>query len=206
MAESDCIVATGDRIFRRSHILALRSSDPEMIFSSLDVNTADVTVSWWPWNTETEWIVSRKSHNRNVESLEDVTTSRWLGCAAVCVSSSSWPASWKWISTDPILDILSCLMIILSSHYFSIFYSIIYTWCRSWPVWVSHMQASLSQPAVTACSPPGSQSAAITTPWCPVKDLSGVLSTEHSSTSSLISFSKLEFCEFKLFSRFSFSP
>ena len=45
MAESDCIVATGDRIFRRSHILALLSSDPEMIFSSLDVNTADVTVS-----------------------------------------------------------------------------------------------------------------------------------------------------------------
>ena len=34
MAESDCIVATGDRIFRRSQILALLSSDPEIIFSS----------------------------------------------------------------------------------------------------------------------------------------------------------------------------
>ena len=120
MAESDCIVATGDRIFRRSHILALLSSDPEIIFSSLDVNTADVTVSWWPWNTETEWIVSRKSHNRNVESLEDVTTSRWLGCAAVCVSSSSWPASWKCKATNLIYNILSCLMI-LSSHYFVYF-------------------------------------------------------------------------------------
>ena len=34
IAESDCIVATGDRIFRRSQILALLSSDPEIIFSS----------------------------------------------------------------------------------------------------------------------------------------------------------------------------
>ena len=54
IAESDCIVATGDLIFRKSQILALLSSDPEIIFSSCDVNTADVTVSWWPWNTDTE--------------------------------------------------------------------------------------------------------------------------------------------------------
>ena len=93
MAESDCIVATGDLIFRRSQIFALLSSDPEIIFSSWDVKTAEVTVSWWPWNTDTEWMASRKSHKRNVESFEDVTTKRWLGWAAVCVSSSSWPAS-----------------------------------------------------------------------------------------------------------------
>ena len=45
IAESDCIVATGDRIFLRSQILALLSSEPEMIFSSCDVKIADVTVS-----------------------------------------------------------------------------------------------------------------------------------------------------------------
>ena len=45
IAESDCIVATGDRIFRKSQILALLSSEPEMIFSSCDVKIADVTVS-----------------------------------------------------------------------------------------------------------------------------------------------------------------
>ena len=45
IAESDCIVATGDRIFRKSQILALRSSEPEIIFSSCDVKIADVTVS-----------------------------------------------------------------------------------------------------------------------------------------------------------------
>ena len=46
IAESDCIVATGDRMLRRSQILALPSSDPEIIFSSCDVKTAEVTVSW----------------------------------------------------------------------------------------------------------------------------------------------------------------
>ena len=34
-------------------------------------------------------------------------------------------------------------------------------------------------PAVTACSPPGSQSAAMATPLCPFSDLRGVLSTEN---------------------------
>ena len=45
IAESDCIVATGDRIFRKSQIRALRSSDPEIIFSSWGVKMAEVTVS-----------------------------------------------------------------------------------------------------------------------------------------------------------------
>ena len=45
IAESDCIVATGDLIFRKSQILALLSSDPEMIFSSCGVKIAEVTVS-----------------------------------------------------------------------------------------------------------------------------------------------------------------
>ena len=38
---------------------------------------------------------------------------------------------------------------------------------------------------VLTCSPPGSQSAAITTPLCPDSALKGVLSTENSSLSSV---------------------
>ena len=78
------MVATGDLMFLKSQIRTLRSSDPDMIFSSSWwLKTADVTVSWWPWNTDTECIDSRKSHSRKVESFDDVTTSRWVGCAAV---------------------------------------------------------------------------------------------------------------------------
>ena len=49
------------------------------------------TYSVCPWNTDTEWIGSRKSHRRNVVSREDVTTRRWAGWDEVCVSSRSWP-------------------------------------------------------------------------------------------------------------------
>jgi hypothetical protein len=42
-AESDRIVASDDRMFRRSHTLTLRSSEPDTTLSSL-VNTAHVTV------------------------------------------------------------------------------------------------------------------------------------------------------------------
>lgn len=52
------------------------------------------------------------------------------------------------------------------------------SWCKSCPVWVSQTQAKRSHPAVTTWSPPGSQSAAMTTPMCPARDLSGVRSTE----------------------------
>ena len=148
-AESVWMLASGLRILRRSQMRTERSSDPETTWSSL-VKIADVTVSWWPWNTDTEWMLSLKSHSRNVESFEEVTTRRAAGWAAVCVSSSSWPVSW----------------------------------CNSWPVCVSQIHASLSQPAVTAWSPPGSQSAAMTTPTCPARERSGVRRTEQSSSLS----------------------
>ena len=44
-AESDRIVARGDRMLRRSHTLTLRSSEPDTTLSSF-VNTAQVTVLW----------------------------------------------------------------------------------------------------------------------------------------------------------------
>ena len=116
------------------------------------LNTAQVTVSVWPWNTETEWwLASRKSHNLKVESLEAVTTRRAEGWEDVWVNSSSCPVSW---------------------------------W-SSWPVWVSHKLAIRSQPAVTAWSPPGNQSAAMTTPLWPERARKGVRSTENSSLSSV---------------------
>ena len=41
------------------------------------------------WNTETEWIVSRKSHNLNVESILQVATNLWVGWQATWVNSRS---------------------------------------------------------------------------------------------------------------------
>ena len=58
------------------------------------MKTADVTVSWWPWKTDTEWMASRKSHSLKVESLLEVTTRRDVGWADAWVSSSSWPDNW----------------------------------------------------------------------------------------------------------------
>jgi hypothetical protein len=52
------------------------------------------TYSVCPWNTETEWIGSRKSHRRKVVSRDDVTTRRWVGWDEVWVSSWSWPV-WR---------------------------------------------------------------------------------------------------------------
>ena len=76
------------------------------------MNTAEVTVSWCPWKTETECMLSLKSHSLKVQSLELVTTRREVGWVEAWVSSSSWPEScWS-----------------------------------SWPVCVSQMHASLSQP------------------------------------------------------------
>lgn len=43
MAESARIVATGDRMLRRSQTLTVRSSEPDTTLSSL-LNTADVTL------------------------------------------------------------------------------------------------------------------------------------------------------------------
>ena len=45
------------------------------------------------WNTETECIVSRKSHKRKVESMLHVATSLWVGWQATWVSSRSCPAN-----------------------------------------------------------------------------------------------------------------
>lgn len=50
-----------------------------------------IAYSECPWKTDTEWMGSRKSHRRNVVSLDAVTTSLWLGCPEACVSSWSWP-------------------------------------------------------------------------------------------------------------------
>lgn len=93
MAESVRMVAMGDLMFFKSQTLTVRSSLPETTLSPT-VNTADVTVSVWPWKTFTEWMDgSLKSHRRKVVSREEVTTSRWVGCVQQCVSSWSCPTS-----------------------------------------------------------------------------------------------------------------
>jgi len=84
--ESVRMVAKADRMLRNSHTLIVRSSDPDTTLSSR-ANTLDVTVSVCPWKTETAGMASRKSHSRNVVSLEAVTTRRWVGCADTWVSS-----------------------------------------------------------------------------------------------------------------------
>ena len=55
-------------MFRRSQTLTVLSSEPETICSVLE-KAAQVTLSVWPWNTETLWMASLKSHRRKVESL-----------------------------------------------------------------------------------------------------------------------------------------
>ena len=42
------IMATGVRMLRRSQMRAERSSEPDTTWLASWVNTADVTVSWWP--------------------------------------------------------------------------------------------------------------------------------------------------------------
>lgn len=50
-----------------------------------------------PWNTLTEWMEGvRKSHKRNVVSVDEVTISCWVGWVQVCVSSWSWPKDKMW--------------------------------------------------------------------------------------------------------------
>ena len=66
------------------------------------------TYSVCPWNTDTEWIGSRKSHRRNVVSRDEVTTRRWVGWEEVCVSSWSWPV---WSSTIFAVPTVNCLWI-----------------------------------------------------------------------------------------------
>ena len=51
------------------------------------------TVKLHTWNTETECIVSRKSHKRKVESMLHVATNLWVGWQATWVSSRSCPAN-----------------------------------------------------------------------------------------------------------------
>jgi hypothetical protein len=70
---------------------------------NLTYNTNKNTYSVCPWNTDTEWIGSRKSHRRNVVSRDDVTTRRWVGWDEVCVSSWSWPV-WR-IEATPYLQL-----------------------------------------------------------------------------------------------------
>lgn len=90
--ESVRIVVKGARIFRNSQIFTDLSSEPEMTLSSFE-KIVDVTDSEWPWKTLTAGISERKSHSRNVESRDEVTTSRWFWWAQQCVSSESWPVS-----------------------------------------------------------------------------------------------------------------
>ena len=65
-------------MFLRSHTFTVLSSDPEMMCSVRE-KAAQVTLSVWPWNTETLWIVSLKSHSLKVESLLLETTRREVG-------------------------------------------------------------------------------------------------------------------------------
>lgn len=90
--ESVRIVVKGARIFLNSQIFTDLSSEPEMTLSSFE-KIVDVTGSECPWKTLTAGISDRKSQSRNVESRDDVTTSRWLWCAQQCVSSESCPES-----------------------------------------------------------------------------------------------------------------
>ena len=85
------MLVIGALIFLKSQTLTVRSSEPETICSDRG-KQAHITASVWPWNTDTEWIVSRKSQSRKVESMLQVATNLWVGWQATCVNSRSWPA------------------------------------------------------------------------------------------------------------------
>lgn len=76
------------------------------------------TYSECPWNTETAGIWSLKSHNRNVLSEEEVTTSRCVGWAAAYVSSLSCPVrgtNGSLVSTSQSIAVRSQLAVIIWS-------------------------------------------------------------------------------------------
>lgn len=99
---------------------------------------------------------SLKSQSLKVVSLDEVTTSRWVGWVQQCVSSWSWPEKaqlhnsyWKYTIRT---EINPSVFVPVSE------------WTSS-DVSTSYRFAALSQDAVTTCLPPTNQSAAITTPW-----------------------------------------